>query len=138
MALIKCPECGTEVSDKAAACPKCGCPIAEENTRGPLLADLKQEQKDTVQTIELTGKRYKVQLLFASLLIIVGAGIVCSSVGSDLTAEELPFFGSLLAFIRICEYLFFAEELPFFGFLLAVGGFIWFIVTKIRIWWHHR
>lgn len=27
MALIKCPECGNEVSDKAASCPKCGYPI---------------------------------------------------------------------------------------------------------------
>jgi hypothetical protein len=26
--LIKCPECGREVSDKAAACPQCGCPVA--------------------------------------------------------------------------------------------------------------
>lgn len=28
MALIKCPECGKEISDKAVACPNCGCPIA--------------------------------------------------------------------------------------------------------------
>lgn len=28
MALIKCSECGTEISDKAAACVKCGAPIA--------------------------------------------------------------------------------------------------------------
>ena len=27
MALIKCPECGNEVSDKALSCPKCGFPI---------------------------------------------------------------------------------------------------------------
>lgn len=27
MALIKCPECGNEISDKAAACPNCGYPI---------------------------------------------------------------------------------------------------------------
>ena len=27
MALIKCPECGRQVSDQAAACPECGCPI---------------------------------------------------------------------------------------------------------------
>ena len=27
MALIKCPECGKEISDKAGACPHCGCPI---------------------------------------------------------------------------------------------------------------
>lgn len=37
MALIKCSECGGEVSEKADVCPKCGCPIdisiTEENER---------------------------------------------------------------------------------------------------------
>lgn len=28
MALITCPECGKQVSDKATACPNCGCPIS--------------------------------------------------------------------------------------------------------------
>jgi hypothetical protein len=28
MALIPCPECGSEVSDKAPTCPKCGVPLA--------------------------------------------------------------------------------------------------------------
>ena len=27
MAMIKCPECGKEVSDKAAVCPNCAYPI---------------------------------------------------------------------------------------------------------------
>lgn len=27
MALINCPECGKEISDKAFACPNCGCPV---------------------------------------------------------------------------------------------------------------
>ena len=31
MALIKCPECGNQVSDKATACPNCGCPIIKED-----------------------------------------------------------------------------------------------------------
>lgn len=31
MALIKCPECENEISDKAEACPKCGCPIVQES-----------------------------------------------------------------------------------------------------------
>lgn len=31
MALIKCPECGKEVSDKAGKCPNCGYPISELN-----------------------------------------------------------------------------------------------------------
>ena len=29
MALIKCPECGKEISDKASACVNCGCPITQ-------------------------------------------------------------------------------------------------------------
>lgn len=31
MALIKCPECGKEISDKANSCPNCGCPSSEFN-----------------------------------------------------------------------------------------------------------
>ncbi len=30
MALIKCPECGKEVSSLAASCPNCGCPIKKK------------------------------------------------------------------------------------------------------------
>lgn len=29
MALIKCPECGKEISEKASMCPNCGCPSSE-------------------------------------------------------------------------------------------------------------
>lgn len=43
MALIKCPECGREISDKASFCPGCGCPASEfkqnnvpEDTRSEL------------------------------------------------------------------------------------------------------
>lgn len=28
MALIECPECGEEVSEKAEACPNCGVPLS--------------------------------------------------------------------------------------------------------------
>ncbi len=30
MSLIKCEECGNEISDMATSCPHCGCPIEEE------------------------------------------------------------------------------------------------------------
>lgn len=29
MALIRCPECGKEISDKAKTCINCGCPLSE-------------------------------------------------------------------------------------------------------------
>lgn len=34
MALIKCPECGKEVSNKAKSCISCGCPLADLNPAG--------------------------------------------------------------------------------------------------------
>ena len=34
MALIFCPECGRQVSDRAAACVNCGCPLAGLNPAG--------------------------------------------------------------------------------------------------------
>lgn len=33
MALIKCAECGKEISDKASACMNCGCPIEKEKKK---------------------------------------------------------------------------------------------------------
>ena len=34
MALIKCPECGKEISDKASNCPSCGYPIEALSPEG--------------------------------------------------------------------------------------------------------
>ena len=33
--LIKCPECGKEISDQASSCPNCGCPISISNNQQP-------------------------------------------------------------------------------------------------------
>ena len=35
MALIYCPECSTQVSDRAISCPVCGYPIAAQSTASP-------------------------------------------------------------------------------------------------------
>lgn len=32
MSLIKCTECGKEISDKAVSCPNCGCPVSQMTT----------------------------------------------------------------------------------------------------------
>jgi len=53
MPLVKCADCGTEVSDQAPACPKCGRPIATHVT-------------------ERTSRRIKSHVLGAVFLMIVG------------------------------------------------------------------
>ncbi len=35
MAIIKCPECGRQISDKAPTCPSCGVEIAGKTTKCP-------------------------------------------------------------------------------------------------------
>lgn len=43
MALITCPECGKQISDKAASCPGCGYPLLDESL------DVVQEKADLVE-----------------------------------------------------------------------------------------
>lgn len=52
MALIKCPECGKEVSDRAKTCIHCGCPLEEASSAGNVRIKM-----SAVQTKELYGKQ---------------------------------------------------------------------------------
>lgn len=100
MAITKCPECGTEVSDKAEKCPKCAYPISGQQG---------------VQTIALTSKKFKKQILLSTLIIIIGAIVAMISLG---TSDS----GSVF----------------FVGFLTFFIGLVWFLAVKTKIWWHHK
>lgn len=53
MALIKCPECGKEISDKAAACPNCGCPISGSNVVSkPTTAQIRVVCKTNIMKVD--------------------------------------------------------------------------------------
>ncbi len=46
MGMIKCTECGKEMSDKAAVCPNCGCPIEDIRAKlGQIEAEREEKQK---------------------------------------------------------------------------------------------
>lgn len=59
MALIKCPECGETISDKAPACIKCGYPIKELGIPQPPLAEEpvteQAEEESMAETVSLEG-----------------------------------------------------------------------------------
>ena len=61
MALIKCPECNNEISDKAESCPKCGYElnISEETTKDKSFSKDKKVGKD----------KYRYLFIFAVLMI---------------------------------------------------------------------
>jgi hypothetical protein len=56
MALIECPECGKEISDKASACPHCGAP-----------------QKPKEQKSGCLGMGCLVMILFPIVIVIAGS-----------------------------------------------------------------
>ena len=59
MPLVSCPDCNTQVSDKAPACPKCGHPFA-------------------AQTVQATGKKWKALQLVGGLVLGVGLLTTCA------------------------------------------------------------
>lgn len=44
MALIKCPECSAEISDRADCCPKCGAPVVVHKSRCPQCGNMISEE----------------------------------------------------------------------------------------------
>lgn len=71
MALIKCTECGTEVSDKAPACVKCGAPLALPQARTVVAAKKKG----------IAAARILMNILWGVIGVVVFASVVnhCSS-----------------------------------------------------------
>lgn len=65
MALIICPECSRDVSDKAAACPHCGFPINREFETRQQEYSVPQEQpiwpKHATQSVATTTITHKAQ-----------------------------------------------------------------------------
>ena len=68
--LIKCVECGSDVSDKAGACPRCGAPPSGA-VASPAPAMALAARGPRVQTVEQTAKRWKsVQLVSVAFMCI--------------------------------------------------------------------
>lgn len=82
MALIKCSECGKEISDKASACPHCGCPMGEiKVTEGERPA----QEAPSVQveahppTVEPPHKKSSIMIFVAFLVLLTAAALAIAS-----------------------------------------------------------
>lgn len=81
MALIKCKECGHEVSDKASACPNCGCPmerILADNESGVSLNSVDEIMPNPVNEVERVNgfnSNKLLKVLIPVLLVVLIGGI---------------------------------------------------------------
>jgi endogenous inhibitor of DNA gyrase (YacG/DUF329 family) len=109
MAIIHCPECGKTVSDTAAACPGCGAPVARAASERAAIGT-------TVSTIQETSKRLKIHIIGSSLFW--WAGVILVVISFNATTDS--------------------STMGVVGLLLLLVGTIWHIITKLRVWWHHK
>lgn len=59
MALIKCPECGKEISDKAGSCPNCGYPLKYDSIKNSEIKQfVKENQTLVLNDLNIEHKNY--------------------------------------------------------------------------------
>lgn len=104
MSLIKCKECGKEISDKASHCPNCGCPNFEQNKT-------KQDNKPN------KGNGKSGRLIISILMLIFSTIVLFQScaVGMANTLENSDALDGSIGFI-----------VALFMIILGVSG----VVTK--------
>ena len=70
-------------------------------------------------TIEKTGKSLKLHQLLSFLFIVIGFGIAAIAI-TTRPKDTTEISSAALA-----------------GSFMFVGGLMWRVVTRIRVWWHH-
>lgn len=121
MALIKCPECEKEISDKASSCPSCGYPINK--------TEVETEQDRVNVRGKNKGKNF---LTFGGILFLVSMvfGISRTDAELALRAKKLTrgLYGS-----EAFEWLFLRYAptlLLWISIILVVIGIIFLITSK--------
>ena len=82
MAIINCPECGKEISDKAKTCIHCGWPVNEEKPEAEPIAS------NSVVIIEDHKKSAQKKLLISTILSLIGTITIDSVLASLLFSFE--------------------------------------------------
>lgn len=88
MALINCPECGREISDKALSCPTCGCPITTVEIKADKTVE--SEIKNTNNLFSKTKNVLRKILAIGVSIIVILVIILCipNGVKKDKNALE--------------------------------------------------
>ncbi|MEE0418752.1 MAG: DUF4358 domain-containing protein [Lachnospiraceae bacterium] len=88
MALIKCPECGKEISDQAANCPNCGFPVNKSDSQS---VPTTQSHEEIIEKAKHNKRKLKKGLIaIGAVLLIAVILIIALSMRKEwLTAQEM-------------------------------------------------
>jgi hypothetical protein len=111
MALIKCSECGKDVSDKAFSCPNCGNPLANNPIK------ISTDKNNPIQNEpQIVSKKWKKTKLFSWVAILLGFVIMGNS--GNTPKSENPYF--------------------WMGFAFVGYGILALIISKVGAWYNDR
>lgn len=121
MAIIKCPECGQDVSDKATSCPKCGYPINK--------IEIETEEDRVVVRGRNKGKSF---LTFGGILFLVSMILGTSTLNTELAlrAKRLTrgLYGAEEIKWLILRYV--PELLLWISIVLVIVGIIFIVINR--------
>ena len=123
MALIKCSECGNEVSEQANSCPKCGAPIKTERHEVHTNMTMKEEtqrmkEQDasfcTLMNVLTVASLLCILLgvVFAGIFIII-AGIIMLLLGVAYRSKGYPKNGNACIIASLICVLYFILQVVF-------------------------
>ncbi len=98
MALINCPECNKDVSEKADSCPNCGYPIRNEVIEKNIQVDntSPDEQVDSSSLLEYANKNRVIAAIVGVSMVVVLILIFVISSLSSLSENDKKAFDMIL------------------------------------------
>lgn len=141
MALIKCPECGHKLSEKANVCPECGCPVENieiENEETPFDAQI--FVKGTIpydyNNVILTTKKSYLRKYLIAAIGYISITLGCVLFHSTLSYELYILLQTIiLAYSSILFILFAMWEYNICNNLFAVNTFFPYYSSEICLAW---
>jgi uncharacterized membrane protein YvbJ len=113
MAIKQCPFCAEDIKEQAVICRFCGMDLKTgQQTRVASAGPTMNNVSSPVVTTQFTSKKYKGQMLIASIVMILG--IIMAFTSGPGHPDRLGI-----------------------GVLSFLCGAFWVIAVRILIWWHH-
>lgn len=122
MAMIRCPECGKEVSNLAETCPNCGYPVAKE-----IISDDSADEYDVDKGSMLED--WKDDIVYGILSILIN--IVATLIALRIYAGVGLIFPLILYIISAKIAISYKKVISFIGLLISGFGIASIVLTLL-------
>jgi hypothetical protein len=106
MSLIKCSECGKEISDKAKTCPHCGAPVEASEIEKPETTTVNTEKTDVSDvSIDSDALKKKKIIKIAIIVVVIIAALIGAIIGYQQYKEK-QYAKNASSYLETCRLIF--------------------------------